>query len=39
MNGYIKHFDNHGENMSFLIKDGEVWEKYEDIFFIDLFYH
>ena len=31
MNGYIKYFDNGGKNMSFLIKDNEVWEKYEDI--------
>ena len=31
MNGYIKYFDNDGKNMSFLIKNSEVWEKYEDI--------
>ena len=31
MNGYIKYFDNSGKNMSFLIKNSEVWEKYEDI--------
>ena len=31
MNGYIKYFDNGGKNMSFLIKNSEVWEKYEDI--------
>ena len=31
MNGYIKHFDNGGKNMSLLIKNSEVWEKYEDI--------
>ena len=31
MNGYIKYFENGGENMSFLIKIDEVWEKYEDI--------
>ena len=31
MNGYIKYFDNGGKNMSFLIKNNEVWEKYEDI--------
>ena len=30
-NGYIKYFDNGGKNMSFLIKNSEVWEKYEDI--------
>ena len=31
MNGYIKYFDNGGRNMSFLIKNDEVWQKYEDI--------
>ena len=31
MNGYIKYFENGGKNMSFLIKNSEVWEKYEDI--------
>ena len=31
MNGYIKYFENGGKNMSFSIKDSEVWEKYEDI--------
>ena len=28
MSGYIK-FKNGGKNMSFLLKDDEVWEKYE----------
>ena len=31
MNGYIKYFEYGGKNMSFLIKNGEVWEKYENI--------
>ena len=31
MNGYIKYFENSGKNMSFLIKDDEVWEKFEEI--------
>ena len=31
MNGYIKYFENGGKNMSFLIKNSEAWEKYEDI--------
>ena len=31
MNSYIKYFDNGGKNMSFLIKNDEVWQKYEDI--------
>ena len=29
MSGYIKYFENGGKNMSFLIKDDEVWEKYD----------
>ena len=28
MSGYIKYFENVGKNMSFLIKDNEVWEEY-----------
>ena len=31
MNGYIKYYENGGKNMSFLIKNDEVWEKYEEI--------
>ena len=31
MNGYIKYFENGGKNVSFLIKDDEVWGKYEEI--------
>ena len=31
MSGYIKYFENGGKNMSFLIKDDEVWEKYKQI--------
>ena len=31
MNGNIKYFENGEKNMSFLIKNSEVWEKYEDI--------
>ena len=31
MNGYIKYFENGGKNMSFLFKNSEVSEKYEDI--------
>ena len=31
MNGYIKYFENVGKNMSFLIKNSEVWEKEEEI--------
>ena len=34
MNGYIKYFDNGGKNMSFLIKNGEIWKKYEDIWHV-----
>ena len=31
MSGYIKYFENSGKNMSFLIKDNEVWNKYDKI--------
>ena len=31
MGGYIKYCECRGINMSFLIKDDEVWEKYEQI--------
>ena len=31
MSGYIKYFENGGKNMSFLIKDDEVWKKFEKI--------
>ena len=31
MSGFIKYFENGGKNMSFLIKDDEVLEKYEQI--------
>ena len=31
MNGYIKDFEYEGKNMSFLIKNDKVWEKYEQI--------
>ena len=31
MNGYIKDFEYEGKNLSFLIKNDKVWEKYEQI--------
>ena len=31
MMGYIKYFENGGQNMSFLIKDDEVLNKYNEI--------
>ena len=31
MSGYIKYFEYGGKNMSFLIKDDEVEEKYEQM--------
>ena len=31
MRGYIKYFENGSKNMSFLIKNDEMWEKYEKI--------
>ena len=32
MSGYIKYFENGSKNMSFLIKDDEVWDKYNNIY-------
>ena len=31
MSGYIKYFENGGKHMSFLIKNGKVWDKYDHI--------
>ena len=31
MDGYIKYFENGSKNMSFLIKDDKVWDKYDKI--------
>ena len=31
MSGYIKYFENRRKNMSLVIKDEEVWEKYDKI--------
>ena len=31
MSGYIKYIENSGKNISFLIKDDEVWEGYDKI--------
>ena len=31
MNSYIKYFENGGKNMSLLIKNNEVWEKYVEV--------
>ena len=31
MSGYIKYFENGSKNMSFFIKDDEVWDKYNEI--------
>ena len=31
MTGYIKHFDNGSKNMSFMIKDDSVLDKYNEI--------
>ena len=31
MSGYIKYFENGSKNMSFLIKDNDVWNKYDSI--------
>ena len=31
MSGYTKYFENGCKSMSFLIKDDEVWDKYDNI--------
>ena len=31
ISGYIKYFENGGKNMSFFIKDDDVWDKYDKI--------
>ena len=31
MSGYIKYFENGGKTCLFFIKDGEVWQKYAQI--------
>ena len=31
MSGCIKYFENGSKNISFLIKDDEVWDKYDKI--------
>ena len=31
MHGYLKYFENGSKNMSFLIKNDEVWDKYNKI--------
>ena len=31
MSGYIKYFENRSKNLSFFIKDEEVWDKYDKI--------
>ena len=34
MSVYIKHFENGGKNMSFLINDDKVWDKYHKIWHV-----
>ena len=34
MSGYIKYFENGSKSMSFLIKDDEVWDKYDEIWYV-----
>ena len=34
MSGYLKYFENGGKNMSFLIKNDEVWDKYDEIWYV-----
>ena len=37
MDGYIKYFENGGKNMSFMIKDDNILNKYNKIFIASLF--
>ena len=34
MSWYIKYFENGNKNMSFLIKDDGVWDKYDEIWYV-----
>ena len=34
MSGYIRYLENESKNMSFLIKDDEVWDKYNEIWYV-----
>ena len=34
MSGYVKYFESRNKNMSFLIKDDEVWDKYDEIWYV-----
>ena len=34
MSGYIKYFENRGKDMSFMMKDDEVLEKYNQIWYV-----
>ena len=31
MSGYIKYFENGGKNMSFMVKNDDVWDRYNEI--------
>ena len=31
MNDYLKYFENDRKNLSFMIKDDQVWDKYDKI--------
>ena len=31
MSGYIKHFENNGKNMSFMVKDDDVLDKHNEL--------
>ena len=37
MDGYIKYFENGGKNMSFMIKDDNILNKYNKVFIASLF--
>ena len=35
MSAYIKYFENGSKNMSFLIKDDALWDKYDEIQYVN----
>ena len=34
MSGYIKYFENGSKNLTFLIKDDEVCDRYDEIWYV-----
>ena len=34
MSGYIKYFENGSKNLPFLVKDDQVWDRYNEIWYV-----